>query len=92
MADALTGALDDAGRIGQLSAVGELDVDVRRVWDQAHREAAHAHATGWTEAEGKDAIGQVDLLLGVRHHLARERAQAAEYVADQGRVWLEEDG
>ena len=77
MADALAGAFDDAPRI-RPRAIGELDVDVGGVWDQADRHAAHANAAGRTEAEGEDPVRQVHLLLGVRHHVARQRTQGAK--------------
>ncbi len=80
------------GWVVEQRPIGELDVDVGAVRNQPDRQAAHADATGRTEAEGEDAIGEVDLLLSVGHHLARERAQSAEDVADRGGVRLEEGG
>ena len=92
MTNPLAGALDDAGWIVEQGPVGELDIDVGAVRNQPDGQATHADATGRTEAEGEDAIGEVDLLLSVGHHLARQRVQGPEDVADRAGVRLEEDG
>ena len=89
VADALAGALDDPARVVEQGSIRELNVDVRGVRDQPDRKASHPDATWRAEAEGEDAIRQVDLLLGVRHHLARQRAQSAKNVANRRRVGVE---
>ena len=85
VANALARALHDAGWIVEVRAIGELDIDVSRVRDERHREAANPDATHRTEAECEQPIRQVKLLVGIGHHLAHEISQGDEDLAHRWR-------
>lgn len=60
--DPLPGALDDAARIIEGCTIGELNVHVAGMWNEPDREVPQARAARRSEAEGEDAIWEVELL------------------------------
>ncbi|MDQ3408324.1 MAG: hypothetical protein M3472_09285 [Chloroflexota bacterium] len=82
MADPLAGTFHDAARIGQLRAVGELEVDVCGVRRDREHEVTHPP----TPAVSQEVVGQVDRLARVGSRLAQEASQAFDGLSDGGRM------
>src|SRR5262245_20785369 len=73
MADALAGPLDQAGRIRQERAVGELEVDPARVRDEREEQVAHLHRA----TEGEQGVPRVELDHDVRQLPTDDRIEGA---------------
>ena len=68
MAHALARALEQAGRIRQVDAIGELEVDVVRVGGNGE----HLLPQAGSGAVGDQPVGRIDLLDGAGHRLENE--------------------
>ena len=62
VADPLAGTRDETGRVRDVDAVGELEVDVGRVGDDRERQVAHRHGL----PDREQPVTVVDLFDGVR--------------------------